>query len=95
MRRIYGVFAVAALAALAQPAFAQIKIGSAGPMTGQYAAFGEQLKRGAQMAVDEINAAGGVNGENWDVARMHAVAARAGRHARQRSTLYQPLHEIA
>src|SRR6185295_16365438 len=44
-------------------AWAQIKIGSAGPMTGQYAAFGEQMKRGAEMAVAEINAAGGVNGQ--------------------------------
>ncbi len=32
-------------------------------MTGQYASFGEQLKRGAEMAVEELNAAGGVNGE--------------------------------
>jgi branched-chain amino acid transport system substrate-binding protein len=63
MRRIYGALAAAAVAMTAVPAFAQIKIGSAGPMTGQYAAFGEQLKRGAQMAVDEINAAGGVNGQ--------------------------------
>ena len=63
MRRIFGALAVAAIAAAGGPAFAQIKIGSAGPMTGQYAAFGEQLKRGAQMAVDEINAAGGVNGQ--------------------------------
>jgi branched-chain amino acid transport system substrate-binding protein len=31
-------------------------------ITGQYA-FGEQLKRGAEMAVADINAAGGVNGE--------------------------------
>jgi branched-chain amino acid transport system substrate-binding protein len=63
MRRIYGALAVAALALAATPALAQIKIGSAGPMTGQYAAFGEQLKRGAEMAVEEINASGGVNGQ--------------------------------
>jgi branched-chain amino acid transport system substrate-binding protein len=63
MKRLYGALAVAAVAMVATPAFAQIKIGSAGPMTGQYAAFGEQLKRGAQMAVEDINAAGGVNGQ--------------------------------
>ncbi len=67
MRRIFGTLAVAALALAATPALAQIKIGSAGPMTGQYAAFGEQLKRGAQMAVDEINAAGGVNGQKLEL----------------------------
>ena len=52
---------------MATPAFAQIKIGSAGPMTGQYAAFGEQLRRGATMAVEEINAAGGVNGQKLEL----------------------------
>ena len=34
-----------------------------GPITGQFAAFGEQLKKGAEKAVADINAAGGVNGE--------------------------------
>ena len=67
MRRIFGTLAVAAVALAAGPAFAQIKIGSAGPMTGQYAAFGEQLKRGAEMAVEEINAAGGVNGQKLEL----------------------------
>ena len=51
------------LALTATAALADIQIGVAGPMTGQYAAFGEQLKRGAEMAVADINAAGGVNGE--------------------------------
>jgi branched-chain amino acid transport system substrate-binding protein len=51
------------LALSATAALADIQIGVAGPMTGQYAAFGEQLKRGAEMAVTEINEAGGVNGE--------------------------------
>ncbi len=51
------------LALTATAALADIQIGVAGPMTGQYAAFGEQLKRGAEMAVAEINEAGGVNGE--------------------------------
>ena len=32
------------------------------PMTGGNAGFGEQMTLGAQMAVDEINAAGGING---------------------------------
>ena len=44
-------------------AFADITIGVAGPMTGQYASFGEQLRVGAEQAVADINAAGGVNGE--------------------------------
>ena len=40
----------------------EIKIGVAGPLTGAYAKFGEQLMRGAQAAAKEINAAGGING---------------------------------
>jgi branched-chain amino acid transport system substrate-binding protein len=52
-----------AVASVAMPAIAQdITIASAGPMTGQYAAFGAQLKRGAEMAVADINARGGVMG---------------------------------
>ncbi len=61
------VAAVAALAALgaARPAAAQseITIASVGPITGQYATFGEQLKRGAEMAVADLNAKGGVMGK--------------------------------
>jgi branched-chain amino acid transport system substrate-binding protein len=52
-----------AAALSATTALADITIAVAGPITGQYAAFGEQLKRGAEMAVADINAAGGVNGE--------------------------------
>ena len=45
-------------------AFAQdTTIGVAGPMTGQYASFGTQLKNGAEAAVADINAAGGVLGK--------------------------------
>ncbi len=39
-----------------------IVIGTAGPVTGQYAIFGDQLVRGATKAVADINAAGGVLG---------------------------------
>ena len=45
------------------PAWADIKIGVAGPMTGQYASFGAQMQGGAEQAVADINEAGGVNGE--------------------------------
>lgn len=52
-----------AAALSASTALADVTIGVQGPITGQYASFGEQLKRGAEMAVKDINAAGGVNGE--------------------------------
>ena len=57
-----GLFA-AALALAAPAAIAQeIVIATAGPMTGQYASFGEQMRRGAQMAVADLNAKGGIMG---------------------------------
>jgi branched-chain amino acid transport system substrate-binding protein len=44
--------------------FAQdIRIGVAGPMTGGEAAFGRQMKNGAEQAVADINASGGVLGK--------------------------------
>ncbi|MGQ7791845.1 branched-chain amino acid ABC transporter substrate-binding protein [Faunimonas sp. B44] len=49
--------------AMTGAAWADILIATAGPMTGQYAAFGAQMKAGAEQAVEDINAAGGVNGE--------------------------------
>jgi branched-chain amino acid transport system substrate-binding protein len=58
------LLAASALVALtAGGAQADIAIATAGPMTGQYAIFGDQMKRGAEMAVKDINAAGGVLGE--------------------------------
>ena len=45
------------------PASADILIGVAGPMTGQYASFGEQFRKGAEQAVKDLNANGGVLGE--------------------------------
>lgn len=38
------------------------KIGSIGPTTGSGAIYGKAVMNGAQIAVDEINAAGGING---------------------------------
>ncbi len=52
-----------ALVAASGTARADITIATVGPMTGQYAVFGEQMKRGAEMAVKDINAKGGVGGE--------------------------------
>jgi branched-chain amino acid transport system substrate-binding protein len=38
-----------------------------GPVTGQYASFGAQMKNGGEMAVEDINAAGGVLGKKLDL----------------------------
>jgi len=64
MKRYMVTAAAAALLGLsAASANAEIKIATAGPMTGQYASFGEQMQKGAEAAVRDINAAGGVLGQ--------------------------------
>mgnify|MGYP002579959177 FL=1 len=40
----------------------ELIIGASGPLTGNTASYGQAVQKGAQLAVDEINAAGGVNG---------------------------------
>ena len=55
--------ALAAGLTAAAPAPAELTIATVGPMTAQYAAFGAQYKAGAEMAVEDINAAGGLLGE--------------------------------
>ena len=42
---------------------ADVVIGVAGPFTGTYAAYGDQVWRGAQAAAEAINNDGGINGE--------------------------------
>ncbi|AWK89079.1 branched-chain amino acid ABC transporter substrate-binding protein [Azospirillum thermophilum] len=59
--------AVAATALSATAAKADITVAVAGPITGQYAAFGEQMKKGLEQAVADINAAGGVLGQKVKV----------------------------
>lgn len=49
--------------AVAGTAQADIKVGVVGPVTGPNAAFGAQLQKGTQQAVDDINAKGGVLGQ--------------------------------
>ena len=63
MRRLIVVAIVMFAAALGGQARAEILIGVAGPLTGKEAWFGEQMERGAALAVADLNAAGGVLGE--------------------------------
>jgi branched-chain amino acid transport system substrate-binding protein len=50
-------------ALLAGTANAQIKFGVGAPYTGPNAAFGAQIKNGADMAIEDINAKGGIQGQ--------------------------------
>lgn len=43
------------------------KIGGMGPLTGDAASYGNSVKQGAEIAINEINAAGGVNGHNLEL----------------------------
>jgi branched-chain amino acid transport system substrate-binding protein len=52
-----------ALTGAAPQAQAQIHIATAGPITGEYASFGQQMKEGAEQAVADINKAGGLLGQ--------------------------------
>lgn len=62
------VVALGAALAFASGAQAQVKLGVAGPITGPNAAFGAQLQRGVEQAVEDINAAGGILGQKIAVA---------------------------
>ncbi len=55
--------AVSAMVLAAATAQAEIKIALAGPVTGPVAQYGDMQFIGAKMAIEQINKAGGVNGE--------------------------------
>ena len=68
MKTIFSAVATVALAlALSSVARADVNIAVIGPMTGQYASFGEQFKAGADMALADINKAGGVLGQKLNM----------------------------
>ncbi len=58
-----GLAAITAVGLFAGVASAQVKVALNGPITGQLASFGEQMKRGAEMAIKDINDAGGLLGK--------------------------------
>jgi len=66
--RFSRLFAALALAGLAGHSFAAdtLKIAIAGPKTGPVAQYGEMEFNGAQMAIDQINKAGGVDGKQLE-----------------------------
>lgn len=58
------------LSAMASQAMAEetVKIAIAGPQTGPVAQYGDMEFAGAKVAVDQINAAGGVDGKKLECA---------------------------
>jgi branched-chain amino acid transport system substrate-binding protein len=62
-KSLLSAVALTAMVAFSGTAWAELLVGVGGPMTGPNAAFGAQLQKGAEQAAADINAAGGINGE--------------------------------
>jgi len=62
---VVGVLAVVAACGTAAPD--HVRIGVVAPMSGPRAAIGQELVRGAQLAVDDLNARGGLLGEEVEL----------------------------
>src|SRR4029450_9042576 len=72
MKRLAGLMAVLGVAAIAASCGGGEKdkstpVAVVGPITGQNASFGAQMKNGGQLAVEDINATGGVLGKKLDL----------------------------
>lgn len=67
--RTFTLLGVAAVALLVASCGGEktLKIGVAGPLTGKDAVFGAQLKNGAEQAIEDINATGGINGQRIEL----------------------------
>lgn len=60
--------ALALVVGMGTSAFADVvKIGLLAPLTGPAAADGQEFQRGAQMAIDEANAGGGIDGHTFEL----------------------------
>jgi branched-chain amino acid transport system substrate-binding protein len=66
--------ALAASLAFAGAANAQLKVGVTGPITGPNAAFGKQLTDGAEQAVADFNAKGGIMGQKIELSKGDDVS---------------------
>ncbi|MBV9749048.1 MAG: ABC transporter substrate-binding protein [Acetobacteraceae bacterium] len=67
MPLILAVLAAASLHPAAHAADKVVKIGLLGQITGKSSADGQESIRGAQMAIDEVNAAGGIDGYKFEL----------------------------
>ena len=63
-------------------------IGATGPLTGDASSYGISVQQGAQLAIEEINAAGGLNGVNFRL-DMRDDKADAGEAQRAYLSLYE------
>jgi branched-chain amino acid transport system substrate-binding protein len=66
-RTFIGAAALAAALNAASAFAADIKIGASGPLTGSYASYGLQLEAGVKLAIEDINAQGGILGNKLEL----------------------------
>ena len=80
LQRLTAWAVLTSAAALAPLAHAQqpIKIGAINPYSGPLALYGTEVTRGYELAVDQINAAGGVLGRKVELVRGDAANAQQG-----------------
>src|SRR5436190_6229926 len=70
MRIALTIAALAGITVAAAPALADIRIGTAGPLSNAEALFGNTWQNGMQLAINEANAAGGINGQKLVLVRQ-------------------------
>src|SRR2546423_8257660 len=90
MRRV--ILAAAALALSAGAAWAQpkeVRVAMIAPMSGPWARQGELMKKGADMAIEDINRAGGIKALGG--ARLRLVVVDAGDNAEKAKNAAQRL----
>ncbi|GHA88413.1 ABC transporter substrate-binding protein [Modicisalibacter luteus] len=63
MKKLLAATAVAPWLLMTQPVLADIEIGVINSLSGAFAAFGQRYQAGMEVALEEINSAGGVKGE--------------------------------
>ncbi len=66
-RSMLSALALAASLGLAGSAWADVLFAVGAPLTGPNAAFGAQIQKGAEKAIADINANGGINGEQIQI----------------------------
>ena len=62
-----GLLAMLCASTFAAPVYAQVKVGVINSLSGNFAAFGQRYNTGMQVALEEINANGGINGEKLEL----------------------------
>src|SRR5688500_17649167 len=67
MKRHLLAIALRILAGCVQSESREVRVGVAVPLTGPTAFYGEDIKEGVEMAVDEANVQGGINGRPIDI----------------------------